>query len=92
MMADFLNFSMLKYFLQNPKNTDYSQAEISECFKGLRIMDNTELLQKHFCRYPVIELSFKKVKASNWDFTSAIRNLSSYLKKYYQKKVIVLID
>lgn len=133
-----LNFSMLKYFLQNPNNADYSQAEIRGCFKGLRIMDNTELLQKHFCQYPVIELSFKKVKASNWDFaaaafkeeiaseylrhsyllqsdllmdfqkeefinimtkkadifdfTSAIRNLSSYLKKYYQQKVIVLID
>ena len=133
-----LNFSMLKYFLQNPENMDYSGAEIRECFKGLRIMENTALLNNHFCQYPVIELSFKKVKASNWDFaaaafkeeiaseylrhsyllqseilmdfqkeefskimtkkaaifdfTSAIRNISSYLKKYYQQKVIVLID
>ncbi|PUU95480.1 AAA family ATPase [Halanaerobium sp.] len=133
-----LNFSMLKYFLQNPKNSDYCQAEISKCFNGLRIMDNTEIRDEYFCKYPVIELSFKKVKASNWDFaaaafkeeiaseylrhsyllqsdllmdfqkeefskimtkkadifdfTSAIRNLSSYLKKYYQQKVIVLID
>ena len=134
-----LNFSMLKYFLQDPINADYNQVEVSDIFAELKIMAEKSLVVKeYFCQYPVIELSFKKVKASNWDFaaaafkeeiaseylrhsyllesdfllefqkeefrkimtknadifdfTSALKSLSSYLQKYYQQKVMVLID
>ncbi len=57
-----LNLSMLKYFFEK---VDTSHAAL---FSGLAI-EKTPLFELHQGRYPVIFLSFKSIKESDWETT-----------------------
>ncbi len=136
-----LNFSMLKFFLEIPecRKLENQDKSYKYLFKGLDIYKEKKLVEDHLGKYPVINFSFKKIKANNWEdanylfkeeisreynrhsylldenivtpvgskrkferilnmegriieYTSAIADLSRFLKDYYQKEVIVLID
>ena len=64
-----LNFSMLKYFLEIPacRKLQGRDQDYSYLFKGLNISRKEDLVKKHMEKYPVIDISFKKVKANNWE-------------------------
>lgn len=127
-----LNLSMLRYFF------DISIPENIKLFKNLEIWENTEIIKNHCCNYPVIYLTFKDVKANNWEecyelivseivniysahyylykenflkehekikfekiikekaskveYQKSLKQLSEYLYKYHNKKVVILID
>jgi hypothetical protein len=135
-----LNFSMLKYFLEIPacRQIVREDGDYLFIFKDLDIYKEKGIIKEHYGRYPVINFSFKKVKADNghnalylfkeeisreymrhrylldtdvmlefqkreyerimsqeaeiFAYTSAIKDLSTYLNSYYNAKVIVLID
>ncbi len=135
-----LNFSMLKCFLEHPECRKFNNEDqdYKYLFKELKIASETELITETQGRYPLLNFSFKKIKANNWqeaayllkeeiareyqrhsylleskllaDFekeeyqtlmtkkapifscSSAIRDLTSYLKRYFKEKSIVLID
>ncbi len=56
-----VNISMLRYFFEI--GTDKS------LFDGLAISKESELCEKHMGKYPVIAMSFKSVKGSNYEET-----------------------
>ncbi|WP_437673988.1 AAA family ATPase [Sorangium sp. So ce131] len=56
-----LNLSMLRCFFER-------QAEdLSGLFEGLRVWKAGESYRSHFQRYPVIDLTFKEIKAPSWE-------------------------
>jgi hypothetical protein len=68
-----LNLSMLRSFLER---TDEDRSDL---FEGLAVWEDAEARQ-HFGRYPVIELSFKGIKARTWaDAFVGIRRLLAEL-------------
>ena len=127
-----LNMNMLSYYF------DIENKSNKKLFKGLKIMDAGEKYLKEMCSYPVINLSFVKLKENSYknmilsikniianiyekyryllesdkiskeekvkikkilsakenevDLKDSIWNLTKYLQKYYNKKVILLID
>ena len=127
-----LNLSMLRYFF------DKSMPENKNLYKDLKIWQTGEEIKQHCCKYPVIYLSFKDVKADNWedckdliiselaslyehhnylikgntlsqdeknifsqirsrtakknDYQRSIKELSKYLQRYHNEKVVILID
>lgn len=136
-----LNFSMLKCFLEIPecRKFDNEDKDYSYLFEGFKITEDVGFMDEHFGKYPVINFSFKKIKANCWDdaeylfkeeisreyrrhsyllegniiktigqrkkfedimnqrsksieYTSAITDLSNYLKSYFSKKAILLMD
>ncbi|RAK09790.1 PD-(D/E)XK nuclease superfamily protein [Halanaerobium saccharolyticum] len=135
-----LNFSMLKCFLEKPecRKFDNQDQSYKYLFKKLDIASEEELLAEHQGRYPLLNFSFKKIKANNWqeaayllkeeiareykrhrylldsnlltdfekdeyqklmrkeaqifNYSSAIKELTDYLKRYFNEKSIVLID
>ncbi|MFN2341419.1 MAG: AAA family ATPase [Halanaerobium sp.] len=135
-----LNFSMLKCFLEIPecRQFDNEDQNYEYLFKELDIASEEKLFAETQGKYPVLNFSFKKIKANNWqeaayllkeeiareykrhrylldsklltDFekdeyralmtkkapifscSSAIRDLTNYLKRYFKEKSIVLID
>lgn len=135
-----LNFSMLKCFLENPecRQFDNEDQDYRYLFDELDIAAEDRLISENLGLYPVLNFSFKKIKANNWQeaayllkeeiareyrrhsylldsklladyekeeyrtlmtkkasifsFSSAIRDLTSYLKRYFQEKSMVLID
>jgi hypothetical protein len=74
-----MNMSMLQQFLQYEKEN---------VFSGLAIKDNEEFCQKHQNKYPVIFVSFKGIKHTNFlDAYAAIREL---LSKLYEEHAYLL--
>jgi hypothetical protein len=57
-----MNLSMLRYFF------DISEPENRGLFRGLKVWEDEETM-KHCCSYPVIFMTFKDVKASDWKRT-----------------------
>ncbi|MFP3154488.1 hypothetical protein LQZ18_08695 [Lachnospiraceae bacterium ZAX-1] len=49
---------MLKYFFEDSGDPKKS----AELFKGLKIVEHTECVQKHLGKYPVISLTLKSGK------------------------------
>ena len=64
-----LNFSMLKYFFEIPecRQMENEDNDYSYLFKGLDIYKEEEIMDNHQGKYPVINFSFKKIKANNWE-------------------------
>lgn len=64
-----LNFSMLKCFLEIPECRKYENEnkDYSYLFEGLKIYKDMEFFKEHSGKYPVINFSFKKVKANDWE-------------------------
>jgi len=129
-----LNMTMLKCFFENEREESLSQKAL---FEGLAI-SQYDYCMKHQKQYPVIFLTFKEIKSSNWiscydklqqsiaaeferhnyilqsdvltlqqkkDFScivgrtasqavfeNSLKDLSLYLQKYYNSKVVILID
>ncbi len=67
-----LNFSMLKCFFEIPECRIYENEDndYSYLFKGLDISKEEDIVKEHMGKYPVIDLSFKKIKANNWEDAS----------------------
>ncbi len=59
-----LNLSMLHYFLSK---SYYSDEANQDLFEGLNISKDTEFCKKHQGQYPVIFISFKDIKVSEYD-------------------------
>ena len=75
-----LNLSTLYYFF------NINEPENKELFKGLKIWQEKEIMEKYCCQYPVIFLTFKDVKADNWEESyNQIKNLimELYERFYY---------
>ncbi len=112
-----LNMDMIKEF--------YS-IDGKDLFDGLKIMNEKEFASEHFHQYPVVFVSFKTIKQTNWKdakralkkllyrilidyvedsssilkiyetddttYEDALLDLTAFLYKRYEKKVILLID
>ncbi|KAF0562300.1 DUF1703-domain-containing protein [Gigaspora margarita] len=52
------NLSMIKDFLSIPNFPDNFNYR-HELFRGTKIMDNANIIEEHFCKYPVMHISFK---------------------------------
>ncbi|MFW5971849.1 MAG: AAA family ATPase [Bacillota bacterium] len=65
-----LNFSMLKCFLEIPecRKLENQDKSYKYLFEGLDIYKEKELVENHLGKYPVINFSFKKVKAEKWEY------------------------
>ncbi|MDJ1258080.1 MAG: ATP-binding protein, partial [Candidatus Midichloria sp.] len=71
-----LNMSMLQYFL------DQSKSSPDNLFQGLEVAKDTEFCKKHQNQYPVIFISFKDIKYS--DYTEAYEGISALLMELYR--------
>jgi len=78
-----LNMTMLRYFLEKPleEHKDYF-PDNSYLFKGLAIEQEEELM-KYQGKYPVIYLTFKGVKSS--DYTSAYKDVVMLVSEEYKR-------
>ena len=127
-----LNLSMIEYFFDIQKKDD------KKLFSIFEITKENEFCEKHQNKYPVINISLKGVKETNWDtcldkfknlisnlykehrfllqsdklekdekqiitniisetatdakYKDSLKTLSSYLKKHFNQKVIILVD
>lgn len=70
-----LNLSMLYYFLRQNHTTEYN------LFEGLNISKDTEFCKEHQQQYPVIYITFKDVKKS--DYADAYANIVLLIKDLY---------
>ncbi len=63
-----LNFSMLKCFLEIPecRKYDNEDQDYSYLFEGLTICEDKDFIKRNLGKYPVINFSFKKIKANGW--------------------------
>ncbi|WP_165147584.1 AAA family ATPase, partial [Marinitoga sp. 38H-ov] len=55
-----LNMSMMKYFFRNDEANKH-------LFKGLKIWEEKEIIEKYLNKYPVIYLTFKDLKQNNYE-------------------------
>ncbi|WP_242866453.1 AAA family ATPase [Clostridium acetireducens] len=58
-----INISMLKYFFEK------SEEDKSYLFKGLKIFSQNNVYTKNQGKYPVIFITLKDIKNSNWEMT-----------------------
>ena len=70
-----LNLSMLYYFLGQNHSKD------ENLFEGLNISKDTEFCKEHQQQYPVIFISFKDIKESN--FTDAYAGIVELIRRLY---------
>ncbi|MCP4402444.1 MAG: AAA family ATPase [bacterium] len=85
-----LNFSMLKCFLEIPEcrtfeNEDHNYAYL---FDGLQLSEERGFVNEHMGKYPVINFSFKKIKANGWKDTEYL--LMEELSREYRRHSYVL--
>lgn len=76
-----LNLSMLRYFLER------SDENLGHLFEGLKVFSspNAEQYKRHFQQYPVIFVTFKSIKESNWELChAAIVDLIAKLYREHQ--------
>ncbi len=76
-----LNMSMLKYFFEKSENSN------RHLFNGL-VIEKYEDVMEHQGKYPVIFLTLKDTKQSNWDL--CYKALKSVIAKEYQNHRYVL--
>jgi len=88
-----LNFSMLKCFLETPgcRRLDDQDEDYLHLFKGFKIDEDKELIAEHSGKYPVIEFSFKKVKANNWERASYLFK-EEISREYYRHSYLLEED
>lgn len=71
-----LNLSMLKYFF------DTEQSCSVNLFEGLKISKNSELCKKYQNKYPVIFISFKDVRSTNYN--KAYLHIIELIRELYE--------
>lgn len=79
-----LNLSMLRYFFEK------TDIDTSRLFRKLGIWEQGEAYRSHQGQYPVIYLTFKDVKCSNWDHCFGM--LGSLIAKEYGRHRYLLAD
>ncbi len=62
-----LNMSMLRYFFEDERDRKGKKIDNKYLFNNLEIMQAGEKYIRHMGTYPVITLTFKDVKAANWE-------------------------
>jgi len=72
-----LNLSMLHYFLAEKVNGEETQG----LFDGLKIAECGDEYMRHQGKYPVVSVTFKDIKASNYQ--SVYKDLSMLLSRVY---------
>ena len=80
-----LILSMLKYFFSNKEDSKH-------LFEGLEVSEDMEFCKEHMNKYPVISITFKDVKASNWE--ELWQETESLLADLYKenKEVLTSLD
>ncbi|CAG8699055.1 26922_t:CDS:2 [Dentiscutata erythropus] len=77
------NITMLKCFFSVPNlpdNLGYQRA----LFKETKVMENSEIIQNHFCKHPVIHITFKNYNSCNsWKCIEA--RLHEELSRLYRE-------
>jgi len=71
-----LNMSMLRYFFDVNRDS-------KALFDGLKIMEQTDIVEKHLNKYPVIFLTLKNVEGKTYD--SSIENISGLVSGIYRQ-------
>lgn len=76
---------------------DIKVSSWMECFKALKHLISDLFQSKIHIRESLNEIQIKNfndilMKNEHADYSSALKDLSSYLENYYKKKVIILID
>ena len=78
-----LNLTMLKLFLEKNDNKE----ETKQLFSGLKIEQET-LFNEHLCRYPLIYLTFKNIKHS--DFQENLESIKRLIAQEYRRHAYLL--
>jgi len=80
-----LNMSMLKYFfeLRECRQYDFEEKDVSYLFSNLNIFKAGEEYKNEFSKYPVVYLTFKNAKQSNWNYT--YENLKETIANEYKR-------
>ncbi len=74
-----LNLSMIEHFF------DINKQKSAKLFSEFKISKKTEFCKKHQNKYPVINISLKKIKETNWEkCVKAFMNLISALYEDYK--------
>ncbi len=79
-----LNLSMLYYFLGK------NHSETGNLFEGLNISKDTEFCKAHQGQYPVIFITFKSVKESNYN--DACASIVELIRRLYEEHKYLLDD
>ncbi|WP_045222819.1 AAA family ATPase [Desulfonatronum thioautotrophicum] len=64
-----LNLTMLKAFSEHEPASGSGDWPHREAFAGLSVLQDTEIVDRHAGRYPIIFLTFKDVKTATWEQT-----------------------
>jgi hypothetical protein len=85
-----LNFSMFKCFMEIPecRRYDNEDKDYKYLFKDLKILENTEFINIHFGKYPVIDFSFKKIKSTKFEL--AYEDFKKEISREYKKHRYIL--
>jgi len=77
-----LNLSMLEYFF------DITKKESSKLFLELEISDNKQFCEAHQNKYPVINISLKDIKETNWE--NCLESFKNTIQKIYENNIFLL--
>jgi hypothetical protein len=85
-----LNFSMLRCYLEIPecRKYDHEDEDYKYLFEGLKILDDKQFTSNHFGKYPVIDLSFKKIKSTKFEL--GYEDFKKEISREYKKHRYVL--
>ncbi len=85
-----LNMSMLQYFFEDARTDDGTKLDNSYLFDGLQIMDAGEQYVSHMGQYPVINMTLKGGKQS--DYETAFLMLKRQITDEYNRHLFILKD
>ncbi|TYQ14939.1 UNVERIFIED_CONTAM: PD-(D/E)XK nuclease superfamily protein [Acetivibrio alkalicellulosi] len=85
-----LNMSMLKYFFELPqcRKYDFEDHDVSYLFSDLNIFKAGQHYKNELSKYPVVYLTFKNAKQSNW--TDTYENLKETIANEYKRHKYIL--
>ena len=77
-----LNLSMIEYFF------DIQKLDSAKLFTEFEIADEIDFCKEHQNKYPVINISLKSIKETNWN--KCLDKFKSLISKLYQKNYFLL--
>ena len=83
-----LTLSMLQYFFEDAYDFRGNKEDYRHLFDGLQIMDAGERYTRHMGKYPVISLTLKSGKQSN--FQSCMQELRNYFALEFDRHQYIL--
>jgi hypothetical protein len=85
-----LNLSMLKYFFEIPecRQNNFEDADVSYLFSNLNILKSSVEYKQELGKYPVLYMSFKNAKQSDWNDT--LYNLRQTVSREYKRHKYLL--